>query len=124
MIDEVSEEAIRGELGMHFSELIETEPDTLFLLGPGSTVHSIATAIGIGKGLLGVDAVVGGKTIAKDLNETGILALLARHPKARLVVSPMGAQGFILGGGNLRGTPAVLRQMGTKNVVVVATPAK
>ena len=124
MIDEVSEEAIRGELAVHFSELFETEPDTLFLLGPGSTVHSIATAIGIDKTLLGVDAVVGDKTVAKDLNERGILALLDRSPKAKLVVSPIGAQGFILGRGNLQVSPAVLRRIGTKNVIVVATPAK
>jgi len=124
MIDEVSEEAIRGELAVHFSELFETEPDTLFLLGPGSTVHSIVTVIGIDKTLLGMDAVVGGKTIAKDLNEKGILALLDRYPKAKLVVSPIGAQGFILGRGNLQVSPAVLRRIGTKNVIVVATPAK
>ncbi len=124
MIDEVSEEAIRGELAVHFSELFENEPDTLFLLGPGSTVYAIATAIGIDKTLLGVDAVVGGKTIAKDLNEKGILNLLDRYPKAKLVVSPIGAQGFILGRGNLQVSPAVLRRIGTKNVIVVATPAK
>jgi len=124
MIDEVSEEAIRGELAVHFSELFETEPDTLFLLGPGSTLHSIASAIGIDKTLLGVDAAVGGKTIAKDLNEKGILALLDGHPKAKLVVSPIGAQGFILGRGNLQVSPTVLRRIGTKNVIVVATPAK
>jgi len=124
MVDEVSEEAIRGELAVHFSELFETEPDTLFLLGPGSTLHSITTAMGIDKTLLGVDAAVGGKTIAKDLNEKGILALLDGHPKAKLVVSPIGAQGFILGRGNLQVSPAVLRRIGTKNVIVVATPAK
>ena len=124
MVDEVSEEAIRGELAVHFSELFENEPDTLFLLGPGSTLHSIATATGIDKTLLGVDAVVGGKTIAKDLNEKGILALLDHYPKAKLVVSPIGAQGFILGRGNLQVSPAVLRRIGTKNVIVVATPAK
>lgn len=124
MIDEVSEEAIRGELAVHFSELFENEPDTLFLIGPGSTLSSIATAIGIDKTLLGVDAVVRGKTIAKDLNEKGILALLDRYSKASLVVSPIGAQGFILGRGNLQVSPAVLRRIGTKNVIVVATPAK
>jgi len=124
MIDEVSEEAIRGELAVHFSEIFENEPDTLFLLGPGSTLSSIATAIGINKTLLGVDAVVGGKAVAKDLNEKGILDLLDRHPKAKLVVSPIGAQGFILGRGNLQVSPAVLRRIGTKNVIVVATPAK
>ena len=124
MIDEVSEEAIRGELAVHFSELFENEPDTLFLLGPGSTLNSIATAMGIDKTLLGVDAVVGGKAVAKDLNEKGILDLLDHHPKAKLVVSPIGAQGFILGRGNLQVSPAVLRRIGTKNVIVVATPAK
>lgn len=124
MIDEVSEEAIRGELAVHFSELFENEPDTLFLLGPGSTTHSIATAVGVDKTLLGVDAVVGGKAIAKDLNEQTILELLDRYPKAKLVVSPIGAQGFLLGRGNLQISPAVLRRIGTKNVIVVATPAK
>ena len=109
---------------MHFSELFENEPDTLFLLGPGSTLNSIATAIGIDKTLLGVDAVVAGKTIGKDLNEKGILDLLDRHPKTKLVVSPVGAQGFVLGRGNLQVSPAVLRRIGTKNVIVVATPAK
>src|SRR3989442_2768564 len=59
-----------------------------------------------------------------DLNETGILARLHRKPKAKLVVSPIGAQGFILGRGNLQVSPSVLRRIGTKNVIVVATPAK
>lgn len=124
MIDEVSQEAIRGELAVHFSELFESEPETLFLLGPGSTLDSIATAIGLEKTLLGVDAALGGKTIAKDLNEKRILELLHRHPKAKLVVSPIGAQGFVLGRGNLQVSPAVLRRIETKNVIVVATPAK
>ena len=124
MIDEVSEDAIRGELAVHFSELFENEPHTLFLLGPGSTLSSIATAIGIDKTLLGVDAVVGGQAIAKNLNERGILDLLDRYPEAKLVVSPVGAQGFILGRGNLEVSPEVLRRIGTKNVIVVATPAK
>src|SRR5256712_7998402 len=40
MIDENSEEAVRGGVGGDFSELFEAEPDTLLLLGPASTVHS------------------------------------------------------------------------------------
>jgi len=124
MVSEVSEESVRAELATHVSELFETHPDTLFLLGPGSTIHSIATALGIEKTLLGIDAVLGGKTIAQDLNEKRILELLDRHPKAKLVVSPIGAQGFILGRGNLQVSPAVLRRIGTENLIVVATPGK
>ena len=124
MVEEVSEEAVRSELAAHFSELFADEPDTLFLLGPGSTLDSIAGALGLGKTLLGIDAVLAGKTVAKDLNEREILALLDRHPKAKFLVSPIGAQGFILGRGNLQVSPAVVTRIAMRNVIVVATPAK
>src|SRR5436309_9778300 len=91
-----------------FLGTLRERPHTLFLLGPGSTLSSIATAIGIDKTLLGVDAVVGGQAIAKNLNERGILDLLDRYPEAKLVVSPVCAQGFILGRGNLEVSTEVL----------------
>ena len=124
MFAEVSEDALRGELVEHFRELFEAEPDTLFLLGPGSTIEAIAQGLSADKTLLGIDAVLRGKTIAKDLDEKGILALLDHHPKATLVLSPIGAQGFLLGRGNLQVSPEVLRRIGTKNLLAVATPAK
>ena len=117
MVAELSEESVTAEL-------FEEEPQTLFLLGPGSTLAAIAASLGIQKTLLGIDAVVAGKTMATDLNEKGILALLDRYPKANAVVSPIGRQGFILGRGNLELSPAVLRRIGLSNVIVVATPAK
>jgi predicted polyphosphate/ATP-dependent NAD kinase len=124
MVEELSEESVRAELATHFSELFAESPDTLFFLGPGSTLHGIATALGLEKTLLGVDAVLGGRTIEKDVNEQAILRLLDRHPKAKLVVSPIGAQGFILGRGNLQVSPTVLRRIGPQNGIVVATPGK
>jgi predicted polyphosphate/ATP-dependent NAD kinase len=124
MVEELTDEAVRAELATHFSELFESAPDTLFLLGPGTTIHGIASALGLEKTLLGIDAVVGGKTIAKDVNEADILRLLDRYRTAKLVVSPIGAQGFILGRGNLQISPEVLRRIGPQNVVVVATPSK
>lgn len=124
MVAEVSEEAVLIELAEHFRELFEAEPEDLFLLGPGSTIGGIASRLGIEKTLLGIDAVVGMRTIEKDVNEATILRLLDRIPKTKLVVSPIGAQGFILGRGNLQVSPAVLRRIGTRNVIVVATSAK
>lgn len=124
MSAEVGEEGILAEIAEHFQELFVKEPDTLFLLGPGSTLHGLADRLRIEKTLLGIDAVLGGKTIEMDLNEARILGLLERHPKAKLVVSPIGAQGFFLGRGNLQLSPEVLRRIGAKNIVVVATPSK
>jgi predicted polyphosphate/ATP-dependent NAD kinase len=124
MVEELSDEAVRAELATHFSELFESNPDTLFLLGPGTTIHGIASALGLEKTLLGIDAVVGVKTVAKDVNEADILRLLDRYRTAKLILSPIGAQGFILGRGNLQISPKVLRRIGPQNVVVVATPSK
>ena len=39
-------------------------------------------------------------------------------------MSPIGAQGFILGRGNLQLSPDVVRRIGARNILVVATPAK
>jgi len=124
MFAEMSEEDVRLELAEHFRDLFQEEPSTLFLLGPGSTLESVAKRLNMEKTLLGIDAAVGGKTIAKDLDEKGLIALLNRHPKAKLVVSPIGAQGFVLGRGNLQVSPEVVRRVGTRNLLVVATPAK
>lgn len=124
MFAELSEDSVLLELAEHFRDLFAEEPNTLFLLGPGSTLESIATRLKLEKTLLGIDAVVGGQTIAKDLDERRILALLNDHAKAKLVVSPIGAQGFVLGRGNLQVSPAVVRRIGARNLVVVATPAK
>jgi predicted polyphosphate/ATP-dependent NAD kinase len=96
----------------------------LVLLGPGNTVKSIAERWGVETTLLGVDAVVDGEIRGKDLNERAILDLLPGFEKRRLVLSPIGAQGFVLGRGNLQLSPAVIRAIGPGNIVIVATPAK
>lgn len=124
MLDEVSETSVRAELAAHFEELFDENPDTLFLFGPGSTIHAIASSLGFEKTLLGIDAVLARTTIGRDVNEAQILELLDRHRKAKIVVSPIGAQGFVLGRGNLQVSPPVLRRIGIGHLIVVATPGK
>jgi predicted polyphosphate/ATP-dependent NAD kinase len=124
LISEIGEEDSRAEIASYISDLISVEPETLFLLGPGSTVKAVAEAIGQEKTLLGIDAYLGGAHVAGDLNETGILSLLDKHPRCKLVLSPIGAQGFILGRGNLQLSPQIVRAVGRDNLVVIATTAK
>jgi predicted polyphosphate/ATP-dependent NAD kinase len=124
LFTEATEAEVKGEIANYLLEEMEASPDELFLLGPGSTVQSIGHALGIDKTLLGVDAVVDGQIVGKDLNERGIMELFERFPRRSLVVSPIGAQGFVLGRGNQQLSPEVIRKIDDRNIIVVATPAK
>jgi predicted polyphosphate/ATP-dependent NAD kinase len=116
--------AAKHEIAMQLRDQFAVDRPTLVLLGPGSTLQEIGHALGLEKTLLGIDAVVAGRMIGKDLNERQILDLLARHPGCKLVLSPIGAQGFVLGRGNQQLSPQVVRAVGLDNIIVVATPAK
>jgi predicted polyphosphate/ATP-dependent NAD kinase len=118
------EDAAQQDIAAHLCEEIEAQPDTLFLLGPGSTLQAVGRVLHVDKTLLGIDAVVHRGVAGKDLDERAILRLLARHPACKLVLSPIGAQGFVLGRGNQQLSPAVIDRIGAGNLMVVATPAK
>ncbi len=118
------EDAVKEDIAAHLCEEIEAQPAELFLLGPGSTVQAVGRALDIDKTLLGVDAIADRHIVGKDLNERQILELLARYQQRKLVLSPIGAQGFLLGRGNQQLSPLVIRRIGAENIIVVATPAK
>ncbi len=100
------------------------ERDVLYLLGAGTTVAKIAEVLGVEKTLLGVDALYNGKILAKDLGEKEILELLEKYPKAKIIITPIGSQGFIFGRGNQQFSAKVLKKVGKENIIIIATPRK
>jgi len=102
----------------------EMDAETLYLLGPGTTLRAITNEMGLPKTLLGVDAVLAGELVGKDLNERGILSLFERYAQRTIIVTPIGGNGFIFGRGSKQFTPAVIRQVGKQNLIVVATRDK
>lgn len=102
----------------------EMVPGTLYFLGCGTTVGAVAEELGIGKTLLGVDAISDGQAVGSDLNEKAILELLDRYSQATIIVTPLGGNGFIFGRGNKQFTPEVLRRIGRDNIVVIANRDK
>jgi predicted polyphosphate/ATP-dependent NAD kinase len=97
--------------------------DALWILGPGTTTREIATALGLPKTLLGVDIYRNLAPVSQDANEQEILRRLDGS-SARLVVTPIGGQGYLFGRGNQQLSPAVIRRVGLANIVVVATSGK
>lgn len=97
---------------------------TVFILGPGGTTERVARNLGEKKTLLGVDVVINGKIVSQDASENDLLRILKPGVDARIVVSPIGAQGVFFGRGNQQISPKVIRTVGKDNVIVVATPTK
>ena len=102
----------------------EIDEDTLYVVGPGTTTRPIFERLGLAKTLLGVDALRGRRLVGRDLNERGILDLIAQAPSAKLVVSVIGTQGYVFGRGNQQLSPQVIRLVGRENIIVLATREK
>ncbi|MHA1720871.1 MAG: ATP-NAD kinase family protein [Promethearchaeota archaeon] len=94
-----------------------------YLLGPGTTVRAVAEVLKQEKTLLGVDLFFNKKCIAMDLNEQQILEKI-EGKNVKLVVTPIGAQGFVFGRGNLQLSPRVLTKIGLANIIIIATKFK
>ena len=122
--ESVTDDEVKDELAEHIKDELEKYPEWLFLFCSGGTIDHIAQKLNIEHTLLGIDAVYQKKLIKKDVNEEQILTLLKRYPKTKILLSPIGGQGFILGRGNLQLSPAVMKKIGIENIIVVATPSK
>lgn len=94
-----------------------------WILGPGTTVKTIAQMLGAEKTLLGVDIYDSGKTTC-DVNEKGILKKVKDWKNAWIIVSPIGRQGILFGRGNQQISPEILRRVERDHVIVAATKNK
>lgn len=102
----------------------DMDSTTLYFLGPGTTVRAIADEVGLSKTLLGVDAVYDRELVAADVNERNMLQLMDAHERCKIIVTPLGGNGFIFGRGNKQFTPTVIRRVGRADIIVVSTPQK
>jgi predicted polyphosphate/ATP-dependent NAD kinase len=96
------------------------EPDCLYIIGSGTTTRAIMERLGLENTLLGIDAIEKGKLIALDLNEDQLLDLIEGR-RAKIIVTPIGGQGYIFGRGNQQLSPKLIKKIGAENIMVVAT---
>ncbi len=95
-----------------------------YIVGPGTTTAGIGEILGQDKTLLGVDVFLDRRLVLRDACEKDLISLLRRQRAARIIVTPIGAQGFFFGRGNQQISADVIGLVGRENVVVVATPTK
>ena len=101
---------------------------TLYVLGPGSTTAKIAELMKAPKTLLGIDVYHNGRLVASDVDEETLYNIVNNHikrgGKVKIIVSPIGGQGYILGRGNQQISPRIIRLVGKENIIVIATRSK
>jgi predicted polyphosphate/ATP-dependent NAD kinase len=95
----------------------------LYVVGPGTTTRAIFSRLELEKTLVGVDVVWKDRLLARDVNEGQLLDLLKKHA-AKIIVTPIGGQGYLFGRGNQQISPQVIKQVDRDNIIVVATPNK
>ena len=117
--DRADKEGIAEEMAYTIKE----NGDNVFFLGAGTTLYEIKKRLGIEGTLLGVDAVRAGELVQKDIWERQMLDILEDGP-GRMILAPIGRQGFLLGRGNQQFSPGVIRRVGIENILVVSTRAK
>lgn len=120
----LTDDEIRNQaaVAVYFIEEI-MEPNVVYILGPGTTVRAIAALLDEEKTLLGVDLLLNGKIFEHDVNEAEILESILEK-KAKIIVTPIGGQGFIFGRGNQQISPRIIQKVGLENIIIIATRHK
>jgi len=103
----------------------QLDPETLYIVGPGSTTHVFLEQLGVEGTLLGVDVLLNGELLACDLGAHALMNCIEQHQGAvKIIVTAIGGQGHILGRGNQQLTPAILRRVGKENIHIIAARGK
>ncbi len=98
------------------------EPDVTYVFGPGSTTAKALESLGLESTVLGVDVVRNGEVIAHDVDDRRLVSAL--EGDFRIVISPIGGQGFVFGRGNQQISAEVLAHAGRERIIVIATEDK
>ena len=121
-MDELVLDDIAAEIEERLDQL---EGDRLIIFGSGSTVRFIQEKLAHANTLLGID-VADNDDLVLDVNEQMLFNLISSRAGAsiRLLLTPIGGQGHIVGRGNQQISPRVLQAVGRENLWIVSTKSK
>jgi len=118
----INEESSKEAIAEYLVETMES--GIPYVLGPGSTVKTICKKLSLNCTLLGVDVILDGKLLVRDASERDLLEVLREYGKVKIVISPIGRQGFIFGRGNQQISSRILKHVDKNDIIVISTESK
>ncbi len=103
--------------------LINNMDDSYYIIGPGKTCKTLIESLGYKTNILGFDVIKDKKLIAQDVDEE-FLYKISLNQITKLVISPIGGQGFVLGRGNKQVSSRVFDLIGFNNLIVISDKSK
>jgi len=116
--ERVSQQAIAQDI------IENMDSDCSYIIGPGTTTRAILERLGLDHTLLGVDLVQGKRLMGKDLNEKQLLEQIKDKKDVKIIVTPIGGQGYLFGRGNQQISAEIINRVGREGIVVAATVEK
>lgn len=117
----LSEETTQRAIALDIVDHMEY--DVCYIIGPGTTTRAIMTTLNLPYTLLGVDIVMNKKIVKLDAAENDLLKYVNTY-KNRLIITPTGGQGYLLGRGNQQISHKVINKIGKENIIVASTNSK
>ncbi len=117
----LSEEESRNAIALDIIDHMQEGES--YLIGPGTTTGAIMKELNLPNTLLGVDVIKDKALVKQDCNERDLLDILGEGT-GKLILTPTGGQGYLLGRGNQQISAAVLQKIGKENIVVISTNSK
>jgi predicted polyphosphate/ATP-dependent NAD kinase len=115
------EALVKAEIAGYVASELRARGGT-WILGPGTTLAGIKSALGIEPTLLGFDVVRGGRLVARDATAWEIERVI--DDESVVVLSFGAGQGILIGRGNQQLSPATLRRLVRDRLWVVASRTK
>lgn len=97
--------------------------DFYYIIGSGSTAKIIMEKLNLRYELLGIDVIYQKKVVINDATENQLFRIISEK-KVKIIVSPIGGQGYIFGRGNHQISDRIIMSAGKDSIIVVATDVK
>jgi predicted polyphosphate/ATP-dependent NAD kinase len=95
--------------------------DITYVMGPGSTIKYIENKMGIFTSFLGIDIIKNKQLVKSNVNYYDLISLTG---ELKLVLTPIGKQGFLIGRGNQEIGPLFLKKLKKEDLIVVSPMSK